>query len=47
MQFIVLDNAKYHMGQDFADAIEEVGLTQMKLPVSSSMLNPIENVWGL
>jgi transposase len=43
---IVMDNHRAH-SKKVCERLEELGAIILKLPVSSSTLNPIELVWGV
>ena len=43
---IVMDNHRAHF-KKVCERLEELGAIILKLPVSSSTLNPIELVWGV
>ena len=45
--FYIMDNASWHKNKLIKQQIRESGISIMFLPASSSVLNPIEQVWGV
>lgn len=44
--YVILDNASIHKGNEIYDIAEEFGINIIYLPPYSPDLNPIEKVWA-